>query len=85
MENFGRIQRKKCLFHDSELEESLEQLLAILEARMQIRELEPCQTCLNNYDHEKLIHLHYSINTVYDALRMIQVELNQVRLSAENT
>ena len=80
----GRVQRNKCLFHDGVLEDSLEQLLSILEARVQIRELEPCQQCLHNYDHDTLLRLHYGINAVYDALRMIRSELNQIHLSAQS-
>lgn len=83
METFGRVQRSKCLFHDAALQAALEQILTILEASVHIHELEPCQRCLHNYGHDELVRLHCSINTVYDALRMIQKEFNQLRLASE--
>ena len=75
-----KVQRSKCLFHGEVLGATLDQLLTILEEGVHIHELEPCRQCLHNYGHDDIVHLHRSIKTVYDALRMIQNEFNQLQL-----
>jgi hypothetical protein len=78
-ESNNKVYRTKCLFHSEILGTTIDQLLTMLEQGVHIHELEPCQQCLNNFGHDDIVHLHRSINTVYDALRMIQLKLNKLQ------
>jgi hypothetical protein len=73
-----KVIRGECLFHGEDLGYTLDRLLTIIEEDVHIHDLEPCQKCLNGYGHDEIVHLHCSIKTVYDALRMIHRQFKQL-------